>query len=92
MSKRMAKLILFMIDGKLEIDNNLVKNAIRPVDFGRKNYLFACSHWAAQKVAMSYSILCIYKIINLHPYEWLTDVLNCISTYPCQQTRRISST
>ena len=33
----------------VEIDNNPVENAIRPVALGRKNYLFAGSHEAAQR-------------------------------------------
>jgi hypothetical protein len=38
-------------DGKLNIDNNPVENSIRPVALGRKNYLFAGSHEAAQRSA-----------------------------------------
>ena len=34
---------------------NLVENSVRPVALGRKNYLFAGSHEAAQKAAMMYS-------------------------------------
>ena len=31
----------YLLDGKIEIDNNLVENQIRPIALGRKNYLFA---------------------------------------------------
>jgi transposase len=41
--QRWDKLMLYTIDGRLEIDNNLVENAIRPVAIRRKNYLFAGS-------------------------------------------------
>jgi transposase len=34
------RLLLYMEDGRFEIDNNLVENAIRPIALGRKNYLF----------------------------------------------------
>jgi len=37
------RLIRYVEDGRLEIDNNLVENAVRPVALGRKNYLFAGS-------------------------------------------------
>lgn len=42
------ELISYLDDGRLEIDNNLMENAIRPVALGRMNWLFAGSHEAAQ--------------------------------------------
>ena len=44
-------LILFLNDGRLEMDTNVVERAIRPVTITRKNALFAGSdagarHWA----------------------------------------------
>lgn len=44
---RWDNLLAYLYDGHLEIDNNLVENAIRPLALGRKNYLFAGSHDAA---------------------------------------------
>src|SRR5690606_12403080 len=52
---RWDALSAYLYDGNLQIDNNLVENAIRPVALGRKNYLFAGSHDAAQRAAMIYS-------------------------------------
>ncbi len=43
-----VKLKVYTTDGNLRIDNNLVENSIRPVAIGRKNYLFAANHQAAQ--------------------------------------------
>lgn len=63
-------------DGRLEIDNNLVENTIRPVALGRKNYLFAGSHQAAQNLAILYSIIgtCEKNGINTRLYlNWLFD-------------------
>ena len=37
--KRWDRLNAYLNDGMLEIDNNLIENAIRPVALGRKNYL-----------------------------------------------------
>ena len=45
-------LAAYLDDGRLEIDNNLIENAIRPLALGRKNYLFAGSHQGAQRSAM----------------------------------------
>ena len=50
--QRWSRLMVYATDGKLNIDNNPVENCIRPVAVGRKNYLFAGSHEAAQRSAM----------------------------------------
>jgi len=72
------KLKEYINDGRYEIDNNLIENAIRPLALGRKNYLFAGSHKAAQRAAMMYSFFATCKINNVEPLAWLTDVLNRI--------------
>ena len=65
----------YVEDGRYEIDNNLIENSIRPVALGRKNYLFAGSHEAAQRAAMIYSFLGSCKLNEVNPTEWLNDVL-----------------
>jgi transposase len=62
--------------GQIEIDNNLVENAIRPLAIGRKNYLFAGSHDAAQMTAAMYSFMATCKKNGINEHEWITDVLN----------------
>ena len=52
------RLKAYINDGRYEIDNNLIENAIRPLALGRKNYLFAGSHKSAQNAAMMYSFFC----------------------------------
>lgn len=61
--------------GQIEIDNNLVENAIRPLAIGRKNYLFAGSHEAAEMTAAMYSFMATCKKNDINELEWLTDVL-----------------
>ena len=75
MLPRWDKLCIYTRDARLNIDNNLVENAIRPVAVGRKNYLFAGSHEAAQRAAMVYSLLATCKLHNINPHYWLRDVL-----------------
>lgn len=77
---RWDALCAYLYDGNLEIDNNLVENAIRPVALGRKNYLFAGSHDAAQRAAMIYSFFAICKKHEVNPYEWLKHTLENIMT------------
>ena len=76
--QRWKLLSAYLYDGSLEIDNNLVENAIRPVALGRKNYLFAGSHKAAQRSAMIYTFFAICKKHEVNPYEWLKHTLDNI--------------
>ncbi|MBI2271796.1 MAG: IS66 family transposase [Bacteroidetes bacterium] len=73
MVARWTKLYRYTQSGELEIDNNLVENAIRPVAFGRKNYLFAGSHQAAKRAGMVYSLLASCKHNNIEPNTWLKN-------------------
>uniref|UniRef100_UPI000248E806 IS66 family transposase n=1 Tax=Aquimarina agarivorans TaxID=980584 RepID=UPI000248E806 len=72
------KLETIFNDGHIELDNNLIENAIRPMAIGRKNYLFCGSHKAAQNAAMLYSFFGSCKIQNINPREWLEDTLQRI--------------
>ncbi|TAK41986.1 MAG: IS66 family transposase [Saprospiraceae bacterium] len=63
-------------DGRLELDNNLIENKIRPLALGRNNYLFAGSHSqsrfigkAAQRIAMMYTFLGTCAANEVNPYE-----------------------
>lgn len=75
---RWDALSAYLYDGNLQIDNNLVENAIRPVAMGRKNYLFAGSHEAAQRAAMIYSFFAICKKHDVNPFQWLKYALENI--------------
>ncbi len=77
----------YLKDGSYNIDNNLTENAIRPLALGRKNYLFAGSHNAAENYAMFYSFFATCKANNINPYDWLTNVLNRI---PEQKANKLS--
>jgi len=86
---RWAKLSRYCEDGRIEIDNNLVENAIRPIALGRKNYLFAGSHEAAQRAAVIYSLVGTCKKHNVHVFEWLKDVLERIPTHPHKRIKEL---
>lgn len=72
---RWKKLTIYLDHAFLEIDNNLVENAIRPTVLGRKNYMFSGSHEGAQRSAMIYSFLGSCKMNDVNSKEWLADVL-----------------
>jgi len=77
-----SRLERYLKDGRHEIDNNWVENSIRPVAVGRKNYLFAGSHEAAQRSAMIYSLFGSCKKNGVDPMAWLADVLKRILDHP----------
>lgn len=83
------RLTRYIDNGQVEIDNNLIENSIRPVALGRKNYLFAGSHEAAQQAAMIYSFLGTCKINNVEPYQWLRDVLKKLPDHSIQKLEEL---
>ncbi|SEF45517.1 IS66 C-terminal element [Algoriphagus boritolerans DSM 17298 = JCM 18970] len=78
--KRWVGLSAYTLHGQMEIDNNLVENAVRPLAIGRKNYLFAGSHEAAEMTAAMYSFMASCKKNNIHEFEWLKDVFERIQS------------
>ncbi|MHC1778342.1 MAG: IS66 family transposase [Lentimicrobium sp.] len=85
----MPRLKRYADDGRFNIDNNLIENSIRPVALGRKNYMFAGSHDAAQQAAILYSLLATCKINNVEPFEWLSKTLSVISDHPANQLYKL---
>jgi transposase len=83
------RLTRYVDSGQVEIDNNLIENSIRPVAIGRKNYMFAGSHEAAQQAAMIYSFLGTCKINNVEPYQWLKNTLQRISDQSIQKLEEL---
>lgn len=75
------RLSRYHLDGRYQMDNNLVENAIRPLALGRKNYLFCGNHDAAENAAIMYSLLGCCNANDVNPREWLTDVLTRIPYY-----------
>jgi transposase len=76
-----TKLIAVLENGNLEIDNNLIENKIRTLALGRKNYLFAGSHEAAQRIAMMYTFFATCKANEVNPYQWLKHTLDIIAEH-----------
>lgn len=84
-----TRLIRYINDGRFNIDNNLIENSIRPVALGRKNYLFAGSHEAAQQAAVVYSILATCKLHGVEPFAYLTRILSIIPDFPANQVHTL---
>jgi len=68
------KLIVYLEDGRLPIDNNLVENAIRPFVIGRKNWLFSYTENGANSSAALYSLVETAKANGKEPYKYLKEL------------------
>jgi hypothetical protein len=66
-----GKLIRYLEDGRLEIDNNAAENAIRPFVLGRKKWLFSASVKGVNASANLYSLIETAKANGLEPYAYL---------------------
>ena len=75
---RWAGLSLFLDDGRVEIDNNTVERAIRPLDLTRKNALFAGSDGGAEHWAVVALLVETCKLNGVEPQAYLTDVITRI--------------
>jgi len=75
------RLSRYHLDGRYQIDNNLVENSIRPLAIGRKNYLFCGNHDAAENAAVIYSLIGSCNACGVDPQLWLQDVLTRLPYY-----------
>jgi transposase len=71
-----ASLAVYLQDGTIEIDNNLVENAIRPTAVGKKNWLFFGDAEAGQRGAILYTIVESCRRRGVEVYTYLCDVLS----------------
>jgi len=85
---RWEALIRYVDDGRLEIDNNLCENAIRPAAIGKKNFLFIGHPEAGQRSAVIYSVLGSCRRHGINPAEYLQDVFERL---PKAKTSEIKS-
>jgi transposase len=71
-------LTVFLMDGRVEVDSNIVERTIRPIALGRRNALFAGSSRGAEAWAILSSIINTAKLHELDPQTYLADVLEKI--------------
>jgi transposase len=79
---RWAALTRYTTDGRLEMTNNAVERAIRPLAMTRKNYLFAGSDSGGARAAAMYTLIETAKLNGLDPESYLRDVINRIADHP----------
>lgn len=81
----LPRLSRYVNDGRINIDNNLIENAIRPLALGRKNYLFCGNDASAYRAAIVYSLISTCKAADVDPRTWMEDVLRKIPYYQRDQ-------
>jgi transposase len=69
---------VYLKDGTIEIDNNLVENAIRPTALGKKNWLFFGDAQAGNRSAILYTIVECCRRRGVEPFAYLRDLLTLI--------------
>ena len=77
----LPRLSRYVNDGRVNIDNNLIENAIRSLALGRKNYLFCGNDASAYRAAIVYSLVGTCKAAGIEPRSWMEDVLKKLPYY-----------
>jgi hypothetical protein len=85
-----SKLCVFLRDGRVQIDNNLVENTIRPSAIGKKNWLFMGDATTGDRAATFYTLIgnCHRQGINAEAY--LTDMFKRLPTETNQTVHRLT--
>ena len=84
------ELIRYADTGHIEIDNNLVENAIRPTAIGKKNWLFFGSPDSGWQSAVIFSILETCRKLGIDQQDYLHGVLAQLPTLTAQQARELT--
>jgi len=72
-------LTLFLEDGRVEMDTNLVENQIRPLTLTRKNALFAGHDEGGRSWSRLASLIATCKLNGADPYAWMKATLEAIA-------------
>lgn len=80
----------YLHDGRFEIDNNLVENAIRPTKLGAKNWLFIGSRKAGDHSAVIYTIIESARNRGLEPYAYLKELLTRLPAMTNHQIKDVT--
>jgi len=81
---------IFLRDGRVEIDNNLVENAIRPTAIGKKNWLFVGAAGAGERSAIIYTLIESCRRREIDPWAYLRDVLTRLPHLTNRQIEQVT--
>lgn len=80
LNRQWLRLVLFLADGHLRLDNSPAENANRPFVVGRKNWLFSQTPRGALFGTAMYSLIETAKINGLSPYDYRQFVFATLPT------------
>lgn len=83
-------LLVFLEDGRIEIDNNLIENAIRPTAVGKKNWLFFGEAQAGECSAILYTVIECCRRRGIDPFAYLRDVLTWLPSMTNWQVHSVT--
>ena len=83
-------LLVYIEDGRVEIDNNPVENAIRPTAIGKKNWLFIGEAEAGQRSAILFTIIEACRSRGIDPQTYLREVLTRLPTLTNRQIKDVT--
>lgn len=83
-------LTVYLEDGRIEIDNNPVENAIRPTAIGKKNWLFIGEAEAGQRSAILFTLIEACRSRGIDPQTYLRDVLSRLPTMTNRQIKDVT--
>jgi len=83
------RLGVFLRDGRVELDTNLVENAIRPTAIGKKNWLFVGGEESGWKAAVFYTLIANCRLHGIDPHEYFRDVLTRLPGYTNHQVAQL---
>ena len=78
--KQWEKLIRYIDDGRLNIDNNRAERAVKSYVIGRKNWLLNNTHNGAEASAVLYSLVETAKANGLSPFDYLMYIFEKLPT------------
>ncbi len=81
---------VYLENGRVEIDNNLCENAIRPTAIGKKNWLFIGEAQAGERASIIYTLIECCRRRGIDPYTYLRDVLSRLPSMTNWQIKDIT--
>lgn len=79
------RLLCFLDNVHIPVDNNASESALRVVALGRKNFLFVGDVETGDHLATLYSLVSSCEASDIDPVEYLKDVLLRIDTHPASR-------
>ena len=87
---REVELRVFLENPDVQPDTNHLEREIRPIPMGRKNWMFCWTELGAEHVGLIQSLISTCKLHRIHPYIYLTDVLQRISQHPASRAEELT--